>query len=248
MKRLPLIALFLLTVFSAAASAQEDFTSRRLETAAGELKRNTVDLVDRTAESLRRSGSATRAEIEEAFVAHQLDASAGLFQQMVRDSRRAAELREAATLMGDLARRAPSAGANGDLWRGVQTALGDINREIGNTGGSPNPGGGNPNPDNRPVSGRVFWRGMVDDKVQLVIRERTVTVQTIAGRPYPEGNFSFTAALPSRRVAVEVNKTRGRGNVRVIQQPTRDNDFTAIVEISDTDGGAREYQLDVFWR
>jgi len=97
-------------------------------------------------------------------------------------------------------------------------------------------------------SGKVFWRGMVDDKVQLVIKSDTVEENTISGQPNPDGIFSFTSPLPDSPVSVTVNKKRGRGKARVTQQPAADNDFTAIVEIYDDGGGAREYQLEIFWK
>jgi len=97
-------------------------------------------------------------------------------------------------------------------------------------------------------SGKVFWRGMVDDKVQLVIKSDTVEENTISGQANPDGVFSFTSPLPEAQVNVNVNKKRGRGKVRVIQQPSAGNDFTAIVEIYDDGGGAREYQLEIFWK
>lgn len=240
-KRACLLSLLFVFAFSTAVLAQDEFFSSRLENQSNQLKRVTVDLVDRTAEDLRR-GSSSRALIEEAFLAVQLDASAGLFQDMVRDRRRSAELRDAASVLTELARRAPSFGNNGFLWRDAQTAVSDISRELG----SPTGGGGQG--DTRPIAGRVYWRGMVDDKVQLVIRAGKLESRTVSGRSYPEGTFSFTASMPSREVSVGVTRTRGRGSVRVIQQPTRENDFTAIVEIYDDGGGAREYQLDIFWR
>lgn len=97
-------------------------------------------------------------------------------------------------------------------------------------------------------SGRVFWRGTIDDKVQLVIKSDTIQEQTISGQTNPDGVFSFTASLPDSPVTVGVNKKKGRGKVSVIQQPSSTNDFTAIVEIYDDGGGAREYQLDIFWK
>ncbi|HTK27327.1 MAG TPA: hypothetical protein VL327_12265 [Pyrinomonadaceae bacterium] len=97
-------------------------------------------------------------------------------------------------------------------------------------------------------SGRVFWRGTVDDKVQLIIRSDTLEENTISGQTNPDGVFSFTSPLPGSPVTVDVNRKKGRGKVRVIQQPSTDNDFTAIVEIYDDGGGAREYQLEIFWK
>ncbi len=233
--------LFIIAIFGSAAFAQDDFSSSRLDNLSNRLKRDTVDLAERSSEDLRRSSSLSRTAIEEAFLAAQIDASVGIFQDMVRDKRRAAELRDAAALLSDLARRAPAFGNNSSLWRNVQTSINDINRELGSGGG----GGGF---DDRPVIGRVYWRGMVDDKVQLVIRGNNVESRTISGQSYPDGTFSFTAVLPNREVNVGVTKTRGRGNVRVVQQPTAANNYTAVIEIVDSGGGAREYQLDIFWR
>ncbi len=245
MKKSILFTLFLLSIFSLSAAAQEDFYSSRLDSYANQLKRNSVDLVDRTSDDLRRSASNTRAKLEEAFLAHQLDASAGLFQQMISDRRSGAEMRDAAAIINDLVRRAPSYGANSNLWRNAQNSLNDINRELGGTNGGGNGGG---NTDNRPVIGRVYWRGTVDDKIQLVIRGGQIETRLLSGTSYPEGTFSFTSSLPNRNVSVDVNKTKGRGGVRVVQQPSKSNDFTTIVEISDSGSGAKEYQLDIYWR
>lgn len=99
------------------------------------------------------------------------------------------------------------------------------------------------------VQGRVFWRGMIDDRVHLSIKGTTLSSKAVSGSTLAEGIYSFTAPLPDRDVTVEVVKKKGRSkNVRVIQQPSVDNDFTAVVEIHDDGGGAKEYQLEIFWR
>ncbi|MBK8148642.1 MAG: hypothetical protein IPK58_10660 [Acidobacteria bacterium] len=72
--------------------------------------------------------------------------------------------------------------------------------------------------------------------------------RTISGRTTLDGTSSFTSPLLSRQVSVGVTRTRGRGPVKVIQQPTKANDYTAIVEVYDDGGGAKDYQLDIFWR
>lgn len=98
------------------------------------------------------------------------------------------------------------------------------------------------------VKGRVFWRGDVDDRVHLVIRNESLEMRIISGETRPDGNYSFTAALPGESVSVEVNKKEGRGDVKVIQQPTAENAFTAIVEIYDKRAGSKVYQLEILWR
>lgn len=246
MKKSILFTLLSISVFVFSVSAQNaEYSASRLNNSADRLKRLTVDLADKTSNRLQ-ANSITRADIEEAFLASQFDASVNLFAQMLGDNRRAAELRDAAVFLNDLARRVPNFGANSYLWRDVQTSVNDINRELGNSTGNSD-GGGNNNNSNS-IIGRAFWRGMVDDKVQLVIQNQSVRVQTVSGRSHPDGTYNFTAPLPTRKVTVGVNKQRGRGSVRVLQQPSRENDFTSVIEIYDEGSGAKEYQLEIFWQ
>ena len=260
MKKTTLFAacLILLSTFSISAqdpmaaprSDANRYSSTRLDNLVSQLKSVSVDLVDRTSEDLR-ARSVTRSDIEAAFLAQQLDASVGFFQQFIQDGRRAAELRDAANIIADLVRRAPASGSSGNLWRDAQRSIGDINRELGsgnssggNSGGGNNNGGGN----NPPSAGRAFWRGTVDSEVNLIIQNRSIETRTISGTPQSNEVFSFTSSLPTRNVTVEAIKKSGRGQVRVLEQPSRDNDYTAVIQIFDEGGGAREYQLEIVWR
>lgn len=99
------------------------------------------------------------------------------------------------------------------------------------------------------TGGKVFWRGTVDDKVQLVIRGDKLEQRNVSGQPQADGNYSFTAILPERAVTVSIPRIEGRSKkVTVVQQPTAENQFTAIVEIHDDGGGAREYLLEIAWQ
>lgn len=220
-----------------------NYSSSRLDNLANQLKRQTVDLADITFQDLKRDFTNNRREIETAFLAQQLDASAGLFQQLVSNNRSASELRDAASILTDLARRAPNFGSNRNLWRNTQNAVNDINRELGGS----NDGGDSGDSGNQ-ITGRAFWRGRVDKEVRLIIKNRNIETQLISGNPNPPGTFSFADPLPTRNVKVEVNKKEGRGKVRVLQQPNRNNDYTAIIQIYDEGGGARDYQLEIFWQ
>ncbi len=236
----------LLLAFSAAAQDDaERYSSPRLENLVNQLKGYTVDLVDRTSEDMKRSPASSRADIETAFLAQQLDASAGLFSQMIRDGRRASELRDGASILSELARRGPNSGLNNSLWRDAQRTIGDINRELGSGNNGGNNGGGNNPP---PSQGRAFWRGTVDKEVHLILQRRNLETRTVSGSTYNNVNFSFTASMPTRKVTVEVIKKKGRGRVRVLEQPNRDNDYTAVIQILDEDGGAKEYELEISWQ
>ena len=99
------------------------------------------------------------------------------------------------------------------------------------------------------TAGKVFWRGMVDDKVQLVIRGDKLEQRSVSGQPQPDGNYSFTTPLPAQAVTVSIPRVEGRSKkVTVVQQPAAENNFTAIVEIHDEGGGARDYFLEIAWR
>jgi hypothetical protein len=237
-------------VFAIQAQNAERYSSTRLNNLANQLKRQTVDLADRTSENLKGNNSNTRGDIEAAFLAQQLDASAGLFQQMVNDRSRASDLRDASAILSDLARRAPSYGSNSNLWRDAQRTVGDIERELGSgngtgTGIGIDDGIGDSTGN---VAGRAYWKGTVDSKIQISIQGKGLGVRTISGADYGNGTYNLTSPLARRNVTVDVIKKKGRGDVRVIQQPSRDNGYTAIVEITDNDGGAREYELEIYWK
>lgn len=237
-------------VFGLSAQAQIDdsnYYSRNLDNYARDLKRYSVNLVDAAERDLRRGRrNNSRAEIQNAFRARQLDASAGLLQQMIKDNRPADELRYATSEISDLLRGAPRYGSGGNLWRSAANSLDDINRELGSNRGGGRDNGGDSG-RGRNSSGSVIWRGTVDNKIQLSIRGNRLSSYTVAGKTYTSNNYSFTSPLPRRDVRVEVDKKDGRGKVRVFQQPNRSNNYTAVIQIEDDDGGADNYQLEIFW-
>ncbi|MGD9629933.1 MAG: hypothetical protein AB7V18_11870 [Pyrinomonadaceae bacterium] len=97
--------------------------------------------------------------------------------------------------------------------------------------------------------GKVYWRGSVDNKVHLIIRGNTLEQRTVEGQDTGPGTFSFTSSLPEQAVTVGVIRKEGKSKkIAVVQQPTAENLFTAIVEVHDDGGGAREYILEIFWR
>jgi hypothetical protein len=257
MKKFILFTLLAVFALSLSVSAQEDrYASSRLTNLSNQLKRQTVDLADRTSESLRNGYNSSRSDIEAAFNATQIDASAGLFQQMVRDNSSASQLRDAASILSDIARRSSTYGSNGSYWRDVQRSVDDINREIGgntsgggwgNGNGNGNGGWGNNNGNSNNALGKARWRGTVDKEVHLVLHNNTLDTQIFDGQDYGAGTYNFTAALPNSNVQVYVNKKKGRGNVTVIQQPDRGNDYTTIIKVLDGDGGAKEYDVEIYW-
>ena len=104
----------------------------------------------------------------------------------------------------------------------------------------PYPGGGG--------SSNASWTGRVDDRANIIIRGNSLTVETISGNGVQTISQNMTRALPRQAVAVSAYKAEGRGDVTVIQQPNRANNFTTIIQVYDRSGGAGNYRVDISWQ
>jgi hypothetical protein len=92
------------------------------------------------------------------------------------------------------------------------------------------------------------WRGVVDDETRIYMRAGRIESQVVNGSVRrSSGRVSRANPLPRREGMVRVQLIEGRGRVHVIQQPTADNDYTAIVRIKDSQGGAGSYRLATFF-
>jgi len=102
------------------------------------------------------------------------------------------------------------------------------------------------NDRDRNYSGLV-WSGRVDGEIMLEVRDRTVRDRVVSGRQAEGVRYDFGASLPAREVNVTADKRRGRGEVRVVEQPSRRNGYTAVIQIRDSSGGADDYEIEVRW-
>ena len=229
----------LLTLFFVATPAQ----SPRLNNLAQQLDEQAIDLAERIYGDYRSRSFSNRSDVEALYLAQQFSASARVFRRMVSDRRRESELKDGAAILSGLLSRADSDFSRRSRWVDVRRTFEDIQQALEGRG----EGGGFHGIEGETTSGRLHWRGTVDDNVQLVIRDGYVDVRTIGGTEYRDANYNFTSPLPRRRVTVRANKLNGRGTVRVLQQPSRENDFTAVIEIKDSGGGARIYEIEVLW-
>jgi hypothetical protein len=97
-------------------------------------------------------------------------------------------------------------------------------------------------------AGSMIWRGRVDHYVELRIQGDRVQSRERQGAPTINEGASFTSPLPRADVQVFVRKREGRGQVGIIQQPSRWNGYTAVIAINDESGGADNYEIEVAWR
>ena len=238
-----LLIVFAILLFASSAFSQ--FAQQnRLTDLAGRLSRDAAEFADSSYGNFTNNSRALRNDIEAVMMAHQFAGASQIFYRMVVDRRRNQDLRDAFDMLQNLARSVERNNVQRTNWSNIQRSLTDIARELNNVGGGS--GGGGEYPDtNR--SGSMTWRGRVDDDVRIRIRGGSADVETIGGTAYNDGQPNFSNSLPNRRVTVRLTQKRGRGEIFIEQQPSRENDFTAIVRIKDTRGGASDYEFTVEW-
>lgn len=96
--------------------------------------------------------------------------------------------------------------------------------------------------------GRMSWRGRVDDYVELRVQGSRVRSIERGGAPTYNEHASFSNPLPRADVRVEVKKRDGRGKVSLVEQPSRYNNYTAVIKIDDNKGGSDDYEIEMLWR
>ena len=234
------VLLFACPAFGQFGQGQGQFNNR-LTDLAGRLSREAGDLADASYSNFSNNSRASRNDIEAVLLAHQFSGASQIFYRMVVDRRRNQDLRDAFDVLQNLARSVDRNNIQRNNWFNIQRLINDVSRELNNN----SPGG--PYPDTGDRSGTISWRGRVDDDVRIRFRGGTAQVETIGGTPYNDGQANFQNSLPYRRVNVSVNKIRGRGDIFIEQQPSRENDFTTIVRIKDTRGGASDYEFQLRW-
>jgi hypothetical protein len=220
--------------------------AQRLDDLAQRLVRQTDNLAQRSYDDFNGRRNASRSDIEALFQARSLHAGAEVFQRMVRDRRSDGELRDAFTVLQDLSRGAGRYAFDRRYWDDIQRTTDDLAREL-NLRGRDRDDDRRWNESDGRTSGRLRWRGTVDGEAQLLVRRSEVESRTLSGLPPSGIMFNFTSPLPRRSVDVRLEKKKGRGNVEIVQQPSRSNDFTVVVQIRDEKGGASEYEFELSW-
>ncbi len=94
---------------------------------------------------------------------------------------------------------------------------------------------------------RFQWKGRVDGADEILIRGRSVRVNHLEAKPIQHQHYRFSAPLPARDVEVELHPIEGRGTVRLMEQPSERNDYTAVVRLEDRRGGASDYEFELVW-
>ena len=237
----------LLVVVAVLLFASPAFTqfgqSNQLQDLASRLSRDTEEFADSGYNGFNNNSRFSRNDVEAVMLAYQFAGASRIFYRMTVDRRRNQDLRDAFDILQNLA-RSVERNAQRNNWFNIQRSLQDIARELNYDSSSG--GGGGQYPDSG-RGGRMSWRGRVDDDVRIKIRGGSADVETLGGTPYYDSQPNFENSLPNRRVTVRLADKRGRGEIFIEQQPSRENDFTAVIRIRDTKGGASEYAFTLEW-
>jgi hypothetical protein len=92
---------------------------------------------------------------------------------------------------------------------------------------------------------QLTWEGEVNGPTRLVIQGDRVEVTGNSDVRRP--NFRFFESLPNRPGDVTAEVVEGRGSVRVVEQPYRDNDFRAVIALNPR-GRSEFMRVNLFWQ
>ncbi len=91
------------------------------------------------------------------------------------------------------------------------------------------------------------WTGRVDSVARITIQGGGARVSLVGSEANSAGDLKVHNELPHRDGRVTVQVSEGRGDVVVVQQPTADNDYTAVLRVRDRSGGIDTYHLTALW-
>jgi hypothetical protein len=92
------------------------------------------------------------------------------------------------------------------------------------------------------------WRGRVDGSDDIIIQGNHVRVEHVSAKPIQKQDYRFSAPLPMGEVDLQLNVIKGRGEIRLLEQPSKRNQYTAVVRVDDQDnGGDSDYEFELSW-
>lgn len=97
-------------------------------------------------------------------------------------------------------------------------------------------------------AGALHFSAFVDDVAEIRIRGRRVEAFARSGRSLSNVRYDVRgASLPEYALPLDLRRFAGRGNVTIAQYPREWNNWTAIIRIDDSRGGADGYDFDLRW-
>ncbi len=236
------LVLVLLSVTLLAADSE-------LQNMAARLSDDARRLSDVAYDGFRRRDRGNRADVEALYATIEFHSATELFQRMIGDNRPQSELRDSVYVLRDRLTRMDRYGFGRQERSRMSVLLQNIERQLGGPTRSDRTPPSSEDDDWRQggETGLLTWSGRVDDEVILIVRGSRVNVRVVKGVRVQDDDYSFESPLPRNEVDLQVRKRRGRGSVDLIEEPTRQNDYTAMIRIRDNRSGSDVYELEVSW-
>jgi hypothetical protein len=96
--------------------------------------------------------------------------------------------------------------------------------------------------------GQCDIRLQVDNEVEVSVRGDMVMIHTLAGRDPRDDGSECNYPLPDRNIdGFNYQVIDSRNDIRLMAEPSRRNNFTALVHIRDTAGGEGRYHFRLSW-
>jgi len=92
------------------------------------------------------------------------------------------------------------------------------------------------------------WQGRVDRGIQISMRGRQLGTRDLGDNETGRARSRVFMQVPRRDGQVMVQLLNGRGQARIIQQPSARNGYTLTVQIEDPARGADDYRLAAYWQ
>ncbi len=96
-------------------------------------------------------------------------------------------------------------------------------------------------------TGKLRWKGRVDQSVNIRISGDDVREDVLSGQPLGNVTQNLDGYLANRDGRVTLRKLEGRGTVSILEQPSRLNNYTAVIRIFDPKSSDDEYEIEVTW-
>jgi hypothetical protein len=95
----------------------------------------------------------------------------------------------------------------------------------------------------------LHWSGRVDDALEIRVQGDQIRYRNLSGKGTRDVDADFAGhGLPRENVELRVLEREGRGSVRVVQQPSARNNYTAVIRVYDPRPSFGYYNFDVTWR
>lgn len=94
---------------------------------------------------------------------------------------------------------------------------------------------------------QMTWQGEVDGAAVLFVHGKRLKIEQKSGGSVARQRYRFTEPLPDNRQDVRLQVLEGPGEVRIVEQPRADNDFTLALTIQNRQRGPSQYSLALYW-